>query len=1284
MAEVIPSEQRNEVVVKPLVAGAIILRCTYTNTMLGCGGTAEFIINATAGQEFNGNLTLCAGTAGNYATTNGSPANWVLRNPAGNTINILNNSATYSYNFITAGGYTLSVGTPGTCPEQTKNITVVPKPATPLAASLTGSVTVCPNAPYIYSMPNDPAAQYYWAVTNGTILGSTVGNQVTVSFTGATPAQLIVYKQSVSPIACPSASLTIPITIKDINAEIPNTNTTVCANSNANYQVNSTGTSTVYTEGETYAWSISPSTLGSVTSGQNTNSIGVLWNNVTVATTATLTLTITKCTLTKTITKTVTITPTPIIDIVASPNAACSGTPIQFTVVTTNGVPLAPGTVVTWNFGFGNTTGGVVKSFNFTNTSLANIGRNVTATISNANGCGAATNTASVQVTIYPGPSASASITSGGNVFCLESSINTILTAATATGAMIQWFKAPSALGISTNTLNVSSHGFGEYYFVATNSNGCSTTSNSVFVSQLCPPQDNCVISPTPTLTNTSSNNCGVLNLAGTASGSPIFQNFDIIGPTSISGYTGSTLNVSAGNYHVFYQAGYLCQGEIVIRQNHKEITVPYVPRFNYTAVCNNNSSFTVSVLDNSDFFTLVDNRSFQYSYRLGTSGPWTTSITTANGTITPNLAPGSYQIRLIIQGNLNGVPQPPCEIIVPMVLAAVPAQSISIITPPACHDTAVRFGVTSPQVGDSYLWTFEPGAENTLSNPQRVFSSSGTKTVTVVITNKYGCSRTLTTTLTIPPPCFNGSISSPQTTVCLGSPVTINYTPGSGNCTVSNYVWMNGQDAIVGAPNAPTIQVYNPGFYWVRVMQGTCSYDTPQRITPTFKTPPSIKLSVPSAVCQGDEVVVKATTTATIIRWAIDGYLNYFYNNQTSITLTGLAVGTHTITATAYSGALGLPTTCSEVVQQFVVVNPAPDEPVITQEIFCVDQDPAKPYYHVVLTATSNVTETFNWSNGMNGSPITVMNGGPYQVRVTNGGCSSKAQVDVPKNLEDYMWIFPTGCVMQCGRKEQEPTLIGPRLPFTFWEWTYNGNTELYGANSFPSPIQLHSSGTYNLALTQGDCSLQSLPLDYTVKPCEKCDINAFRVRDIKKEEQKYCSYVVTLSWTSYNTYPATITAPNNDAVISPSGFTVLNGTNDYTFTIYPIGGFSGGPIHFQINGVLPNGQPCITEFSITLPSCLPEQQTKNPEMKEILPSASFVLSPNPAKEQVTLFYKNLKEDSTVELYDLTGRHLAEYNISNNEGGLVITTGNYPSGVYIVVVSNSNGLISQQKLVLK
>jgi PKD repeat protein len=1347
LAIVIPSEQRNEVAVITQVPGTMILRCTYTNTLLGCGGTAEFVINASRPIDFTGDFVVCQNTTGNY-TSNGVNTTWTLKNSTGTTLPpVVTSSSTFSYNFTVAGGYTLSTGTSGTCPEQVKNITVVPAPSPVLAADIkvqlsngnlvpATSLEICPNATYTYSLPEDLATQYHWSVTNGNINGSTTGNQISVSFTGTGPAQLTVYKESLTPMVCPSVPVTIAIPIKIIRLQINgNTNESACANSNTSmYNANIFGGSTLYTEGETYTWSITPASLGSITSGQGTPTINVTWNNVTAASgnQATLTLVVQKCTIVTTTTVSpssctpivVTLTPTPTITITPSVTTICSGVPVTYTVTSiTSGITLNSSNTVTWAFNGvpDPSQTGLTATHTFYNISGAPVNPNTTAVISGPNGCTGVTNTASVAIQVNPEPTATCSITSTtGNVFCNAWDITTELGSATATGATIQWYyvnpsnvtTAIAAPDGQAPNLYCSLYGFGGYYFIATK-NGCTSRSNTIGVSQFCGPPVTCNVVPYPTVENNATNGCQPpsttvpcstcdrLNLEGNAPGALASPppSWIVIGPTNYSGNASAGLTIPAqvGVYNTLYNAVYLCtNGDTSLITIPKNITVPYLSDFDYTKTCNNNTSFNLTFTDKSSYYFDVDPASvtYKYYYKLHSNPIWPTTpfANTANAALTLN--PGQWDVKLVIQGVLSstGMLQTPCEKIYFVPLLAVPAQSISF-APALCHDTAVNFSITNPQSGDSYFWMFEPTtaneASNTLLNPSRVFPTSGIKVVTVKITNRFGCDRILSTTttsgspttVTIPAKCFNGNVSSPLTTVCAGSPVTINYVPNGDTCPVAQYIWMNGQDVIASAPNAASIMVYTPGFYWVKVVSGSnCIHETPGRITPTFKTPPSIRLDAPAATCLGNNVTIKAISNATVLRWKVDNVPQPGYNDLTTVIFSGLALGTHTFVVTAYSGPTNDPATCSAIATQTVAIVAAPDVPVITQEIFCQGQDP----YHVVLTATSNVPGVFNWSNGMSGSTITVTNGGPYQVRVTNGGCSSKAQTDVPKNPEDYIWVFPSGCQTACRPENPFATLIGPLLPLPYWEWQFEDNTALYGVDTFPSPFNLAGNGTYNLQLfTSENCNIISEPLTFSSIGCSKCDIDDVDLKDISYTGERYCSFSIILEIDANTTLQSTLVAPNNEVIIDSSGFLINSGVFTYTFNIFPIGNFVGGPVLLQINS-FQNGAPCIYEFYITIPSCIQSNEKQAGSMTNIVTPSHIVLFPNPAKEQVTVRYNELPTDAVVELYDLTGRTIAAYTVNNQKGDLVVPTSSYPKGIYLVVVRSANGLISQHKLVIE
>ena len=74
--------------------------------------------------------------------------------------------------------------------------------------------------------------------------------------------------------------------------------------------------------------------------------------------------------------------------------------------------------------------------------------------------------------------------------------------------------------------------------------------------------------------------------------------------------------------------------------------------------------------------------------------------------------------------------------------------------------------------------------------------------------------------------------------------------------------------------------------------------------------------------------------------------------------------------------------------------------------------------------------------------------------------------------------------------------------------------------------------------------------------------------------------------------------------------------------------------------------------------------------------------LAPNPAKEETVISYDGLEENSFVEIYDLTGRLINNYELLNASGNLLVNTSSLPSGIYIVVIKSNNYNIFQQKLI--
>lgn len=1306
LATVLPTSQRNEVIITPLQAGTITLYATYQNTLLNCGGTATFTITVNNPAPFNGDSVVCKNATSVYTTVSGIPVNWTLENSVGTTISTLNNSNTFSYLFGTVGNFVLTVSGPGICDGQTKSITVLPELSAPVIDNPT--LIVCPNAPYIYAVSNpDSNSQYIWEIANGngSFVGSNIGTEVNVVFTAND--QIKVRRERLAPQSCSSVTTTQNITVLQINADISNspTNAVVttidaCSNNTFIYKaVKTTGGTGIYTDpNSNYVWSILPNTAGSIASGQGTNTVSILWNNVLVPTNVTLQLVITNCTVVTTINKVITVRPVPTIEVTGD-NSVCSGVPITFTV--NPSLPLDPGTVINWNFGNGTAYNGPAGSLTttqaFNNGTASNIGYTVTATITNPNSC-SGTITASKNFVVTPGPNASASNSSSVNTFCNVSDISVTLTASTTTGATLQWYQntASNPIGGQTGvTLAITpALGFGTYFFIAT-LNGCTTTSNNITIFQQCGPPPTCTVNPEPTVTMSATNNCGTITFVGAPSPTPQSTSWTISGPgvnlinvASNNGVDQYLLNVTkAGQYNAFFKASYTSTtGGLCTFYDNELVTVPYVPDFKFNVTCNNNTSFDVALTDNSDFLGTVINRLFKYEIATNAAGPWTTlsAFSSTSGYTITNQAPGNYFIRLTINGTLGTV-QPDCQKVIPITLTAIPPLAISFI-PPVCFDEAVEFSVPSVNPEDTFLWTFDNNTvQNTNPLPTRVFDpllAGTTVTISVVITNKYGCSRTLTADVDIPVKCFNGdAVAIPgNATVCKGSAVQITYSPGPNECTPAQYIWMNGTTQVATTPGTNnSYPVTTAGFYWVKVVNAAgCIYETNERITPFFTTPPSLNLVGPANLCSGQTANIHAETDATVIAWVVDSVAQPGFDNQTDIQLPNLSIGNHTVSVTVTANG------CSKTASQTITVAPSPSVPTIDPPVLIDCNN-----YEIKLVASASGTGTFTWSNGGQGDTIIVFEGGPYMVTFTNeAGCSESAQIDVPKSPKAYMWVFPTGCYDACDHNLG--TLLGPNLPIAEWTWLQDGNPDSIGFNSIPADYPLTQAGTYQLELNTGLCALKSEPLELDVTECRKCPIKQIVVDKIKPIDGGPCSFTVTLIITSdYSVdFPVTATSSSNEVIIAPAGIILVPGTASYTFTVIPINGFAGGTTTLQFLGTFMSGEQyieCIYPFEITLDLCnsqvaRPGDETAQ-DKDDMQNRNAMTLYPNPAQNEVNIQFDSVLENTQLEVYDLTGRLVASYQANELKGTWRLDLNPMATGVYVVVMRENNQIIMQKKL---
>ena len=294
------------------------------------------------------------------------------------------------------------------------------------------------------------------------------------------------------------------IATRDIprNKVTSNAGAQVCGSTYATYSCTTIAApNQLYNDGETYDWSIVPASAGSIISGQNTNSIQVLWNQGAISSISV------KCAVRKcsgalawpTIPINLAIVSQPTITALMPPNnTVCAGSPfnVNLGIGGTLGASFAS---VTWNFGDGTppvtSTAATNATHTYTDPLLANTNYTITATVVDAGGCRGIV-TRQFPITVLPKPIVTLSPptannlcgTNSGTLPQFNATVN--IQSGFGSGGTIQWYRRPTAgaTAIAVGapgalTINVGLYGPGYYFAIVTNANQCSKNTNEFLIS---------------------------------------------------------------------------------------------------------------------------------------------------------------------------------------------------------------------------------------------------------------------------------------------------------------------------------------------------------------------------------------------------------------------------------------------------------------------------------------------------------------------------------------------------------------------------------------------------------------------------------------------------------------------------------------------------------------------------------------------------------------------------------------------------------------------------------
>lgn len=1282
-ATLIQNNQRNEIIVETDQPGTLILYCSYSNTLLGCGGNAEITLTVVPNLTIAPTTPICVNASQNYQFLSGGvpitqPIDYVVEGP--NNFYSNGNGIGFTLNPTASGTYGVTLLSTTYCSKDPLSIAVLPEPSAP--STLTGPALVCPGTPVVYSVPSLSGAAANWAVSGGTILGPAVGNSVLIQFDpSATPPYLV--NASYERLGCSSATTTLAVqpdvpVVTFIAAPTP-----VCSSAVETYVIQSSSSL------DFVNWTITPSNAGSIVSGQNEPAVAINWNNGN--TSAIVRATYRKCGIEHFIETTVGVNYAPVVSIVA-PTAACAGdnNNIPFHL---NGINPALSGTITWDFGNGDIRTGQTINYAYEEPLTQSTSYTVTVTVENPNGC-LNPATASHSITIAPSPIVTIDHTPylnlcNANNQAGDYTFTIVLQGGWIGTETITWYHNGTAIGNSTSTLTIDSSAstnpttlVGHYYAVVTNESGCSGQTEIIRVQNNCPVSGNCTQQEEITLNY--SIDCGTLLVSAIPDGNADAVRFNLSNGAFFIDNDGAPFqaaftDLQPGEYVVSADAYTHTFNGICWNAAYETVIQPYEPDFKFQVTCTN-GSYTLTLLDHSRYYDPIGTHNPITSYEFTTDGVnWTTGsliggVYQAQFT---NLTSGTYTIGIRIQGNSYAA----CTHTEPLVLDNFPDASFTIegnLTQ-ICEGEPITLVPTTLNPEWTYLWTFvSEGAQNSNSVVQKTFDFGygDFQFISLTVTNRFGCSSTTATTITVLDQNIQGELTKDQDMVCIGSPVTLSFNSTTGTQLPASLQWYKeNQNNPINVPlPALTLTVTEPGYYFAYGInsQGCVSIATIKEVVVSMIPTPMAVIEGPNTQCIGTPILLSTAATAnTTHYWSVNGSALPAFNGQNTIAYTPTTTGTYTfevvaeLTDAANNTCQSLPSTHTVT----IVTSPLVPEIGITA-VQC------EPYAVTVTVANPQPDVVYYWSNGETGTTTTLTHDGPVQVEASLFNCTTAAQIDLPLDLKQHEWLFPKGCFDYCTIDAFNGYIIGP-LGHLKWVWLQDTVTEADGDGPV-APIAV-TEGIYQQILANSWCDATFGVAQVQPTECVTCDITIELSGIYCDEIFNTPVYAVSLYvYNNTNNVSLTLSAPHGEGYFSPSTFLVASSSaTTYTGYFVPNNTFTGGPITVSLEGTDGVEVNCRSTFEMDL-DCVGTPRPTSPKDK-------IIISPNPTADSATLLYEVVNEGSIQLLVtDAKGQVIYTEEKSEVAGRFSIDLSRYASGYYPVQLTQNGKILFNSQLIKK
>jgi len=1045
--------------------GTYQLTVNLDNKHICCSSSGSLTITPSDKWMAFVDQTVCAGTTANLSVfPTAGTFNWTVIPPNTGVSPLTGTGPAFNPLFNLPGTYTVEVVetansycNSGTANPQLIKITVV---NTPAPGTINGPDSVCIGSNYTYSMTvNAPSGYHYaWSITSGAgsfqpgNLTNTTGNSTTIQWT-TVPGTISVVLQRNSYPFCPSS----PVTLNVYQATVGSITGTM------NVCVDGTGTYTLsggtLPPGETITWSISPSSQGTITSGQGTNSITVLWHGTTGTGPWPATINAsTGCGNAPPLSG-ILVYPKFTFTITKSGVDICQPGGINLTVT---GAP--SGATYLWSPG-GQTT-----------SSISNITAPGTYSVTVTKGGCSFTQTYTVE-----DPFAIMPVTCGVG-FCNGSATNeqlSVVIIKPGSGTFTyQWYSGiyPSGTAISgANSASYTAPANGNYYVTVTY--GTCTKYVSFTVKKVCCPDVN-----NPQITSVVRNSCNSYTFTGVTpnpNNSSITWNFgDGNTATGVSGVPITHTYATAGVYCVTFCVGppspnpTNCTGNCAATT----VVVPIQAAFTYTVGCN-------GCLNVTNTSTVITSNPSYVSY-FWNFGDGNTS-TLQNPPQHCYTSAGTYTVTLTITYNDGQVS---CSSTATQTVNYSPL-AISVNPSPVCTGVPATFSIAgTPSFGIvTYTWNFGDGFTAYTPTSTHIYNSAGNMTVTLTVTDLLGNTCNAASAINVLPgigPCtIQPGFICPGGTALLTAP----------NISGAIYFWEfelspNNFVPAPGVNNGMTYSTSVPGFYRVIITGPNGCKCTSNKVEVKAVTKPKaiIAASPSSKLCGSGNVML--TSVNHLAGYTSEWYANGNYGSQLASGQFYLAFGitTPTVFNLVLTNEYGCKDTCSLT----VTVNPLPAQPVISASPSLCEGVP-------ITLSVTNYSGNITWNTGATTTSIVVFAAGVYTATYTDPvtGCSSSKNIKV--NRRPPTDLFPHFCdsiPCTCRDSTGNFTIYAPQPLIGAYASNYNiqwyfNNTAVgsNGNNPFYSPAV---TGTYHIVVTDPltGCADTSDPYTIVVPSCDTC----------------------------------------------------------------------------------------------------------------------------------------------------------------------------------------------------